>query len=184
MSDLFNQTPKWSVTIDFEKLLNEGKKPHERLIYTGDKIYSVTKGDTTHDFLHHVSSTDDILYAIRTTGDVAIIFYDLYSGIDTIGSIIEIPDEMIEDMKSWKISKIDVYKENTAYVIKLYDGGSRLSVSYKLYCHSKPEPEEGMMSRVACKILMLSEDRKKYIERAFTDLHGKENYEINKLEFL
>ena len=183
MSDLFNQTPKWSVTIDFEKLLNEGKKTHERLIYTGDKIYSVTKGDTTHDFLHHVSSTDDILYCIRTTGNVAIIFYDLYSGIDTIGSIIEIPDEMIEDMKSWVISKIEIHKENTSYIMKLRSNDG-ISVSYKLYCHSKPEPEEGMESRVGCKVFKLSEDKKKYIEIASTDVHGKENYEINKVEFL
>ncbi len=184
MSDLFNQTPTWSVTIDFEKLLNEGRKPDEMLAHTGDKIYSITKGDTTHDFLHHVSSIDDILYCIRTTGNVAIIFYDLYSGIDTIGSIIEIPDEMIEDMKSWLITKIDIHKENTYYVIKLYDQNNGISASYKLYCHSKPESEEGMISRVGCKIFILSEDKKKYIETASTDLHGKENYEINKVEFL
>ena len=184
MTSLFdNRLPSWTCIINFEELINEGRKYNERLIHTGDKIYSITKGDITHDFLHHVSSTDDILYCIRTTGDVAIIFYDLYSGIDTIGSIIEIPDEMIEDMKSWLISEIEIYKEGTSYIMKLHDGDG-LSVSYKLYCHSKPESEEGMISRVGCKVFKLSEDRKKYIEMASTDLHGKENYEINKVEFL
>lgn len=171
-----------TVVIDFEKI---NRSTDEKQIFsTGEKIYSITKGDTTHDFLHHVSSTDDILYAIRTSGGIAIIFYDLYSGIDTIGSIIEISDSMMEDMKGCIFTRIDITAEKTEYILKFKNAHNNLSVSYKLYCHSKPESEEGMISRVGCKVFKLSEDRSKYIEIADMELHGKEDYEINKADFL
>lgn len=182
---LFNtNSPFWTCVIDFEQLKNEGRKTDEQIICTGEKVYSITKGDTSGDFIHHVSSPDDILYTIRTTGGVAIIFYDLYSDIETIGSIIEIPDSMIEDIKGCVFNIFEIYKEKTSYFLKFKDLRNNFSLLYKLYCHSKPETEEGMISRVGCKVLQLSEDKTKYIEMASTDLHGKENYEINKLEFL
>lgn len=149
-----------------------------------EKIFNITKGDTTHDFLHHVSSTDDILYTIRITGGLAIIFYDLYSGIDTIGNIIEIPDDMIEDMKGCVFNKISISTDKTAYVISFKNTVTDISVSYKLYCHSKPETEEGMISRIGCKVFKISEDNTKYVEIHDMELHGKEDYEINKADFL